>query len=294
MLPYTRAAVSRRSVGKLNAIETEPTNLDSPDLSRWWGQTGFADDQVRRWNIGPSAVWVERREFEWRLHRLERPAGDDTEIEAATICNADEIDPDATLDRFAVGSNGMNLTVSALLADRPVVVRPETPLYVPSGEDVTLYVSTPIWLRFEVAPPNRLLAERPALRPSDTWFGPSTLVGELCYASRTSGRLKLAELPRRPHRAITPMRIRNLAKDALLLQRVKVPVQYLTLYHSPSGGLWTQMATALREQDGDLAALQLGRRAPAEAAGAKQIAAPRQQAESHLALRAFTRLFGSA
>lgn len=294
MLPYTRAAVSHRSIGKLNAIETEPSNLDSAAFSQWWGQNEFTGDQVRRWKIGPSSIWVERREFEWRLHQLERAEGGDTEIEVATICAADEIDPDAKLDRFAVNSRGMSLSVSPMLADRPVVVRPESPLYVPSGEDVTLYVSTPIWLKFETASPSRLLAERPAQRPSDTWFGPSTLVGELCYASRTSGRLKLADLPRRPHRAITPMRIRNLAKDALLLQRVKVPVQYLTLYHSRAGGLWTQTATVLREQDGDLAALQLGRRAPSEAAGARQVTPPRQKAESHLALRAFTRLFGSA
>lgn len=293
MLPYTRAAAGRRRLGKLSAIETEPANNYSAS-TRWWGRTDFAVGQLRRWQVGTSTLWIERREFEWRLHQLERPGQNDTEVEAGTICSADDVDQDARLDRFAVSSSGMSLTVGPLLADRPLVVRPETPLYVPSGEDVTFYVSTPLWLKFEAGPPNRVLAERPSLRPSDTWFGPSTLVGELCYASRTAGRLKLTDLPRRPHRAITPMRIRNLAKDALLLQRVKVPVQYLTLYHSKSGGLWTQTATVLREQDGDLAALQLGRKAPAEAAGATLLAPPRQQAESHLALRAFTRLFGSA
>jgi hypothetical protein len=243
--------------------------------------------------VGPSTFWVQRREYEWRLHQLERSDGRDTEVEVAAPCPAEEIIQDARLDRFAIANNGMTLTVSPLLADRPVVVRPETPLYVPSGEDITLYVSTPLWLKLAVDSPALLLAERPVQRPSDTWFGPSTLVGELCYASRTSGRLRLPELPQRPHRAVTPVRIRNLAKDALLLQRVKVPVQYLTLYRSQVGGLWTQTATLVREQDGDLAALQLGRRAPSEATGARQLVPPRQQAESNLALRAFSRLFGS-
>jgi hypothetical protein len=244
--------------------------------------------------VGPSRIWVERRDLEWRLHQLELPHAADTEVEFGVPSAIHEIHPDAKLDRFAVRSNGRSLTINPLLADRPVVIRPETPLYVPSGEDVTLYVSTPLWLRFEVGEPIRRLVDRPAQRPSDTWFGPSTLVGELCYASRTSGRLRLAELPQRPHRAVTPVRIRNLAKDPLLLERVKVPVQYLSLFRSRSGSLWTQTATLVREQDGDLAALQLGRGAPEEASGADQIAAPRQQAEGHLALRAFSRLFGSA
>jgi hypothetical protein len=283
-----------RTPDKLSGIETNTANPSRGFAAQWWGATEFVFGQVRRWRIGPSRIWIERQELEWRLHQLELPHAADTEVEAGTESALKEIHHDAKLDRFAISSRGMVLSISPLLADRPVVVRPETPLYVPSGEDVTLFVSTPLWLRLEVGNPNRRLAERPAQRPSDTWFGPSTLVGELCYASRTSGRLRLAELPQRPHRAVTPVRIRNLAKDPLLLERVKVPVQYLTLYRARTGGLWTQTATLVREQDGDLAALQLGRRAPEEAAGAERISPPRQQAEGHLALRAFSRLFGSA
>lgn len=296
------SSARRAALGKLNAIDSEVTTsrpANATDNStensiEWWGQNRFALDQVRRWRLGPSRLWVERREFEWRLHQLEQAENNDIVIEAGELTDSGEIDSKANLDRYATSSNGMLFTVTPQLADRPLVVRPETPLFVPSGEDVTLYVSTPLWMRLEAGPPNRLLSDRPTQRPSDTWFGPSTLVGELCYASRTSGRLRLAELPQRPHRAITPVRIRNNAKDVLGLERVKVPVQYLALYRSAAGGLWTQTATLIREQDGDFAALQLGRRAPSEAAGAERVTPPRQQAEGHLALRAFSRLFGSA
>jgi hypothetical protein len=286
MLPYTSS--------KLWAIDTSATRNEQADSTVWWGKTEFVPGQMRRWHVGPSTFWIVRLEFEWRLHQVERSNDRDAEVEVAAICPPEDVAEGASLDRFAVSSSGTTLSVTPLLADRPVVIRPETPLYVPSGEDVTLYVSTPLWLKLAAEDPALQLAERPVQRPSDTWFGPSTLVGELCYASRTSGRLRLSELPQRPHRAVTPVRIRNLAKDALLLQRVKVPVQYLTLYQSQTGGLWTQTATLVREQDGDLAALQLGRRAPGEATAAKQVSPPRQQAEAHLALRAFSRLFGSA
>lgn len=293
--PNTRAATPEPTprLGKLDLIENEAAAVNPVRPAVWWGQVEFTLGQVRRWQLGPSTFWVERQEFEWRLHQLERAASAESEAEVARPSSVDEIDPDATLDRFAIGSGGMTLSITPQLADRPVIVRPETPLYVPSGEDITLYISSPLWLKLEVGPPTRLLVDRPTLRPSDTWFGASTLVGELCYASRTAGRLRLSELPRRPHRAVTPVRIRNQAKDPLLLERVKVPVQYLTLYRSKPGWLWTQTATLIREQDGDLAALQLGRRAPAEAVGAQRVSVPRQQAEGHLALRAFSRLFGS-
>ena len=52
-----------------------------------------------------------------------------------------------------------------------------------------IYVSTPLWVRVDVHDPPQFLQEIPVIRPSDTWFGPSTREGELGYAGRTHGRL---------------------------------------------------------------------------------------------------------
>jgi len=169
------------------------------------------------------------------------------------------------------------------------------PLFVPKGEETTLFVSTPLWLRLEVEKLGQLL-EVPSQQLSDTWFGPSTLVGELCYASHAAVGVDLKDVTFEPHRAVTPLRVRNLADSPLHLERIKLPVRYLAVYKSgkPSDSrLWTQTVTLEREADGDLAGLQLGKGAPREAGKTERLSAPRQRADKNLVVRAFSKLFST-
>lgn len=202
-----------------------------------------------------------------------------------------DIDPDAVLNRFSFRQTEASLTIRPALADRAVVVRPETPLYVMNGEEVTLYVSTPLWMCIETGDPPRQLHELPLYRPSDTWFGASTTDGEMCYASRTLGRLQRQELPPRPHRAITPMLIRNYAGEALLFERVRIPVQYLSLYQTPNDYLWTEAVTLRREKDDELASLHLEEGAPKEISRAQRLSEPRQTVKTSLLVRPFSLLY---
>ena len=52
------------------------------------------------------------------------------------------------------------------LADRPVVARPAVPFFIPPGEELELFVSTPIWVQLRSGTTD--LVELPCLRPSDT------------------------------------------------------------------------------------------------------------------------------
>lgn len=271
---------------------------EASDTDRvWWGEFSAEIGELRRWRIGPATVWAERLEHEWRIWREQHDDFLANDVEVAVPAEREEIAEKAVAHRFSFERSVSSLKLFPLLADRPMIVKPESPFFVPSGESVTLYVSTPTWLVLEFGTPPRRLLEFPSYQPSDTWFGSSTLEGELCYASRTAGRLTLAEIPVRPHRAVTPIRITNRAADALLLERVKVPVTYLSLYHGTEGDgsvhLWTEPVTLEREQSGDLAGLKLGKTAPPEAGGAKakKVTDRRQQPEGNIALRAFSKLF---
>lgn len=265
----------------------------------WWGEFPAEIGELRRWRIGPATVWAERLEHEWRVWREQQDDFLSADIEVAVPADRDEIADKVVAHRFSFERSPASLTLLPTLADRPMIVKPESPFFVPSGESVTLYVSTPTWVILQFGKPPQRLLEFPSFQPSDTWFGPSTREGELCYASRTAGRLTLAEIPVRPHRAVTPIRIQNRATDALFLDRVKVPVMYLSVYHGTSEDgsvhLWTEPVTLERQQSGDLAALRLGKTAPPEAGGgrAERVAERRQQPESNIALRAFSRLFGN-
>jgi hypothetical protein len=115
--------------------------------------------------------------------------------------------------------------------------------------------------------------------------------GELCYASRTAGRLRLSDLELRPHRAVVPVVIRNQAKEPLLVERIRILMQYLSLYRAANGTFWTPQLTVERASTGDLAALHVEKEPPREAVGARLVREPRSEPNSSLIFRAFGGLF---
>ena len=190
--------------------------------------------------------------------------------------------------RYSFGDTEPRIALQPALADRPVVSRPEHPLYVPPEESVTLYLSTGLWIQITLPDSERKLQEVPSFRMSDTWFGPSTVDGELCYATRTAGRLRLDALPRRDHRAVTPLRIRNTAADPLALERVQLPVQYLALYTAPNGQLWSQAVTMTHSADQEGADVQIRSGPPADARTADLLQPPRETTKKGLFTSTFS------
>ena len=194
--------------------------------------------------------------------------------------------------RFLYSRSGDGLVFSPMLADRPVVIRPRQPLYLPAGQETTMYLSTPVTLRLELSDPRVTLRELPMLRLSDTWFGPSTLEGELCYSGRTHARHDLAEVPHRVHRAITPLTIRNAAPTILPLEKISVPVSLLSVYGAADGRLWTQGLSLDRSSDSDMAALKIDAAPPTDAGQFSLLSGPRRIQSRVALVRAFSLLFG--
>jgi hypothetical protein len=112
--------------------------------------------------------------------------------------------------------------------------------------------------------------------------------GELCYNTKTQARLRLSEIPLRHHRAITPIRIRNKADDALSVQRVRLPVKYLSLYATSEGYLWTEIITLERMKGDDQATLEVGNGVPRDIVGAVLVSPPREESKTNLITRPFS------
>jgi hypothetical protein len=148
--------------------------------------------------------------------------------------------------RFLLSDSKPSVRISPLLADRTVVVRPIMPTELPPKQHATLFISTVLWARVTVG--EQTLAELPSVRLSDTWFGANTRHGELCYASQTRALLNLDNVQYSPLRAITPITINNQGEDNVRLERINVPVPYLTLY-CDGKRFWTSGVNILREKN---------------------------------------------
>lgn len=278
---------------------TPMTRTKTDDMKQiWWGRFEFREEHAGCWNVGPSTLWIYRSARSWHLVHL---ASNDSLMDTASISSPDPIEDtslsledlptDARHLRFSFLQTDSQCTLIPTLADRAVVVRPDTPLYILAGEAVTLYVSTPLWIRVEVGAPPRLLQEIPSFRPSDTWFGPSTREGELCYMVKTVGRLRLASLPFRLHRAITPIVVRNRGSDAMLVDSIQLPVQYLSLHEADNHFLWTEAVTLDRQDGGEMAAVRFERRPPSEAGETKRLRGPRLELRANMIVRTFSSIF---
>lgn len=280
-----------------SSASAQATSLEAAPFVRWWGPLDLDASQVRRWQIGPRTLWMSRRSQEFSVAHL---AGDDPldrTIEIGRPDDASSIPDEAVRMRFAVRGDAPPPELAPVLADRAAIVRPDAPLTIPQGEEVTLYVSSPVWLalRLPASAGNdaRLLAELPSWRPSDTWFGPDTLRGELAYALATAGRFTLEDGAGPPHRATTPIRVRNHEATPLHLERLKVPLHNLSLYASPTR-LWTTALVLDHDEDEERASLELTSGAPPDAGGdTERLAPPRQAVSGNLVMRAFARLFRS-
>ena len=255
----------------------------------WWKGQEVKVGEHLECRIGSLALTIGHGKDEWMLssNAIAEEQADSRALFTTAKGLPEEVD-----ERFVQSGDSGQIILAPLLADRPVVIRPRQPVYLLSGQTITLFLSTPIWLKIMVGDPAVLLKEMPVLALSDTWFGPSTREGELCYAGRTQARHDPADLPDRPHRAITPLTIHNKASSPLPLEKISLPVPMLALYGDQSGKLWTQKVTLTRQEQGELASIQIDSRTSEGDSDLTRLAEPRMESGRSGMTRAFSLLFG--
>jgi hypothetical protein len=240
----------------------------------------------RFWQIGLFRLWVTRLPRAWKLE-YERTA--DPFQETLVVAGNPETQPGEEAQTLRVGFRTTDEPVELrpVPPDRPLLVDPATPFFLAPGEETRLFISIPLWIAVLSGKASTKLLDVPLFQPSDTWFGPSTLEGELCYASRTSARLELENLPLLPQRAITAVDIRNQAPTPLSLERVRLPAPNLRLFETDDHLLWTESITVHRDEDGGSARLSLGKTPPSDLVRGRLLTDPREEAKAGLLMRTF-------
>lgn len=263
-------------------------SVSHPDFPAWWGEFDLPLGQARAWQVGGFQIQMMRVDQElavswWREAEVSVTT---TRVAAAA---PDPAPSSARVERFGFRRAPERVRVQPATPDRSLVATPVHPFRVPPREEITLYVSVPLWVQI-TADDGVVLFEEPLQPLSDTWFGPDTRSGELCYASRTTARTTLANQTVVPHRAVSTVRIRNLASCVLELDKLSLPVTNLSLHAGDDGHLWTEAVSLEREADGDFAALELSSAPPDEAGPTRMINPARVAPGRRTPLLAFGRL----
>ncbi|MDF1554928.1 MAG: hypothetical protein P1P84_17805 [Deferrisomatales bacterium] len=263
----------------------------APADGDWWGESTIEVGQRGVWRMGALRLFVERHAGEWLLAHHSSDDETDTRLEYERTRELSPFPEEAEVKRFAVERPDTRIQLAPLLPDRPLVSLPEHPFHVLAGEKVRIFVSCPLWVSVQVGKKLRPLVEIPIYRSSDTWFGPNTREGELAYASRTRCRSILADLPRRPQRAVVPVVVSNRAEKTLVIERLSLPVPQLPLYRAADGGVWTsQVQVVVQEQKGQ-ADIEIGKKPP-EVGKGELLAEPRDPAARSMFTRALGAMIG--
>lgn len=269
------------TVHELQAFDAQP-------LANWWQPRQLTAQQCWHVAIGPLSLYLERTTGEW-LVAHQRHA-DDESLHRVLQQPVTERPDALTVQRYVFAQTTPAFRLQPRLMDRPVVVKTRQPVFIPPGESIRFYISTPLCVRLLLG--NDLdTQEWPIVRLSDTWFGPSTRVGELCYAAKTQARHTLEELPLRPHRAVTQLTISNQDKKLLSIDKISLPVHLLSLFQCNDQTLWTESITLVHQADQPLAKFKIERQLPDAIKTAQRITEPRQSLEKNAFVRAFTDIF---
>jgi hypothetical protein len=126
------------------------------------------------------------------------------------------------------------------LADKPYEVKPAALVKIAPKSRMTLYVSTPLWLQFKLPHSNQVIVEFPTVQPRMSWVGRTTTEGSLCYSTRTSAPSSFTEVRQYPHRVLTALELVNDGEQMLSIDRLSLPLNSLSLYHTQANGYWTE------------------------------------------------------
>ncbi|MCX4027768.1 hypothetical protein H0A36_23300 [Endozoicomonas sp. SM1973] len=218
----------------------------------------FAMGKNQVWDFGTLLFSLKRQPHEWQVHYKHFNINPEAERnEVLTWCGECSLTDDDNFKRFVFSRTHKDLTITPTLPDRNLVAKPIVSITLMPEEQITLYVSVALWLRVSVKSPTiesinnnkddyKTLCELPIRELSNTWFGPNTLEGELCYASKTHALVNQESLTLKPYRAIVPVSVINNQPEILKVEKINIPVPALGLYRNSSGLFWASGVTLVK------------------------------------------------
>lgn len=231
--------------------------MDKGDL--WlWKRHLLKTDEKKTFGCGSLSIFVDKRELDWYLASFNH--GD----ESLTLEEREAARPElesVQWTRWPMHARQKSLFFRPVMQDRPVMVRPETPVGLMPGSEVKFYVAVPANLAIETDVGERITVLT-TVRLSDTWFG-TTVYGEHCYALHTLLRRRLESVEEAIHMVVCPVLIRNESSDPLIIHRFCLRVPLLSIYES-QGRLWSNQVKVINQGKDENAVVDFQRSAPSE------------------------------
>lgn len=202
-----------------------------------WEPIKIEKDEMISIQLGSLDLWIHRGAQEWHVASDYRK----DEMERLSVSRCREM-ADLEWTRWMINEQVDEIKLHPCMPDRPVIVRPEMPISLLPNQSVQFYIGVPVWVGISLDDRFHNITEVPTMVLSNSWFGPTT-EGELCYAMRTTAKLRQDDLQPHPHRAVVPFEIRNASSETLDFTRLCMHTNSLRIYQGRER-MWTNQGRA--------------------------------------------------
>lgn len=190
--------------------------------------------------------------------------------------------------RWAAAGDSVQVRLAPALADRPIVVAPETAFHLTPGATARIYVRIPLWVRVSIdSGSEATLLEVPAIVMSDTWWG-DFASGELAYWLPTTARRGVTDDLFGPHLVMCPLELANDSDEVLSVEKLAIRVVHMAIFRD-GPKLWGSETLVRYESHDEGSRIDLEDEPPREAPGAELMTPPRERPERGLRARTFGR-----
>ncbi len=231
-------------------------------------------------------VYIRQVDDEWLFARTFGEKSDDGSSDTVTILQSVQTPSDLVWFRVITGKKE-KLEVTPVLPDRPLVIRPESPVLLLPGRHAQFYIALPVWLSFAaVSGKTKTVIQEIALKSlSNTWFGDQGS-GEFCYSLDSP----LMRIPDQLHagssRVICPLIVRNGSKEKLDFERICVHVENLSIFRD-GDDLWTNEIKMLFTGGDQISQITVQNEPPKNLPNALRISGPREVHNRNVIRRSF-------
>ena len=225
------------------------SQLDLKNEPKYWGVYDFRAETRLQFKFGGLLMDLACSDKDWLLQYEVKTS--DT-AEAPSVCRISTEDVAwqlANQQRLVSDKIPQQFSLYPTMPDRPIVCRATTTVLLLPKEQISLYVTVPLWLQLSISDVKKPLLDVPTECISETWFGSNSREGVMSYALRMSEQLDIKPSEKQGMRAAIEIRIKNESNEILSLDKVNVPAPNLALYVDETGQFCTHRITMVREQD---------------------------------------------
>lgn len=183
---------------------------------------------------------------------------------------------DLPWQRWDRGPDDVKLQFRPVFPDRPVIIRPRSPLNLSPRAKALFFVGIPAFIELSAHSEGQYerLAAWPSDPPSNTWHG-SPIAGKLCYSVKTRARRQFTPQDWQELSIISTIEIANSGSHIMPFERLFLETGHLAVFEH-LGRLWANHARIRTgEKDDTLSGMVFGGKPFGDAAAGVELTVPR-------------------